>query len=470
MQERRIASVDEMFDLLASMADGKFATMCYVNAVPVYKTKAKVDLDKFGQDLDQNAPQDGTQDPVYDRLRQYHDDDKMKKLNLGGVVSVTRYNLNWSSEEAHNKNLARYMSKKDEIDKKWGIYKDPEDRRAGGFDAVNTFGTSLGTTDNTRNRAYIHQNTAKARIKSDIYAVDEQGNIIGIVNPQMIAAIKSPKSPDAAVKALQALQKTDDEIKQYQKEIADLNFRHQKFLVDKILYIVATIGEDKFVYINDYLAKNIDTKSKMEINTQQFIDLANKMFREDETMTESQCQRFNIIKEDLMKHIKQSVDTTQLDENYCRRIVEDAAARIVCEYDDYGYDDLDDDDDEQEISGFEQYEQDYPNGDFTPTEIDKDDLAHWCNTHVFGYVIPNIFTGQLQLRWADEKRLNCEMAYRIYNSDGIEHTHKADYYIERPYAGDFDNNYIAVFSIKNFIGDENKPVPCYIVYQKPKDE
>ena len=484
MQERRIASVDEMFDLLATMPNGKFATICYVNAVPVYKMKNKVDLDKFGQDLDKTAPQDGMEDQVHARLSQYRSDDKMKKMNnIGAFVSIQRYTLNWSSEESHRKNLARYMSKKDEIDKRWGIYKEPEDRREGGFDTVNSFGASVGDTENTRNRAYIHQNTAKARIKSEIFAVEENGDIIGFgfddnnqplgkVNPEMIKSLRQSKSKSSEVKALEALNKSDEEIKQYQKEIADLNFKHQKFLVSKILYIIATIGEDKFVYINDRLAENIDTKSKAVINTQQFIEIANRMYRQDETMTESRCRKFSLIKENLMKQITESIDTVKIDEGLYNRLIEDACHSILNEYgddEDYGYEDFDEEE-EEEIDPFEEYQQDYPNGDFNPSEMDVDDLAHWCNTHSFGYVIPNIFSGQLQFRWADEKRLNCEMAYRIYNSKGIQPTHDVDLYIERPLQNEFDEDYVAVYSVDGFIGDEGEPVRCYIVYQRPKDE
>lgn len=469
MNERRIASVDEMFDLLATMADGKFATMCYVNAVPVYKTKSKVDLDRFGQDLDKSQPQDGEQDPVYDRLRQYHDDDKMKKLNLGGIVSVTRYNLNWSSEETHNKNLSRYMSKKDEIDKRWGIYKEPEDRRAGGFDTVNTFGASLGTTDNTKNRAYIHQNTAKARIKSDLYAVDEEGNIIGgITKPELIQSLRSPKSPDPAIKALQALEKTDEEIKQYQKEIADLNFRHQKFLVDKILYIVATIGDDKFVYINDYLSKNIDTKSKMTINTQQFIDLANKMFVKDETMTEAQHHRFNVIKESMMRMLSTQYSADFLKESINTYIIEDACYHLMSEegLEDYGYEDDDWDDEEEETDPVEEYEKDYPNSDFNPSAITQSDLAKWCQNVGDFLFICKFPIGGLRVSAANSDGIQAEIVNDVYNCSGIEPTHEVDYMLN-PRKIDFEGSYVSVIKLKNAPSENGGDY--YIIYETPKD-
>lgn len=468
MQERRIASPDEMFDLLATMPDGKFATICYVNAVQLYKTKKAVNMDQFGADLDSNQPEGD--DPVYNQLRQYHDDDKVKKLPLACVVSVTRYNLNWASEERHNQHYAEFAAKKDEIDKRYGIYKEPEERRQGGFDAVNTFGASLGTTDNTRNRAYIHQNTAKARMKSDLYAVDAEGNITGTVNPAYIKSLRQPKT-DSAVNALRKLEKSEEEIAQYQQEIAALNFTHRKFLIDKILYIIATIGDDKFVYINESLSRNIDVKSKAVIDTSQFINLANQLFRQDDSMTESLSRNYKMIKEYVEQQIMANGNNKNLSESVQKTLIETVVRKALLEFteedQDYGYSDWEDFDEEQEedINPVMEYEQGYPNGNFDPSTMDQYDLAKWCRNcgdFLYIYQFP---LGGMKASAANTEGIQSEIIADIYNCSHIEATHEVDYLLN-PRSVDFEGCYVAVYKLCGVKGDNGD---YYIVYETPKD-
>lgn len=457
MNERRIATADEMFDLLSRMNAGKFVTICYVNAVPLLKTKRALNMDQFGADLDANQPGEGEDSTIYNQLRQYHSDEKMKKLPITGIVSVTRYNMQWSSEESFKKNRAEYAKKKDDIDKRYGIYKDPAERRAGGFAEVNTFGISVGNTDNTRNTAYIHQNTAKSRTSSQLYVVDNDGNIVSTVKNELIRSLRSVKS-DSNVTALRKIEKSEEEIAQYQKEVAALNFRERKFIVDKILYIVATIDKEKFVFINERLAEMVD--KGLKINNQQFIEIANRMYRQDDAMTESMCRRYNEIKESVAKQFGGS-----LNESNARFLSETVAEQLIREFaDDDGWGDWEDDE-EPEVDPYEEYEQDYPGSDFNPGEMGQYDLAKWCKTAGdFLYMYDSYFGG-LRPRAANSDSIVAEIVSDVYNCAYIEPTHEVDIYLN-PRQLDFEGNYIAVYKLHDVPGNDKKDY--YVIYEQPK--
>lgn len=459
MNERRIATANEMFDLLSRMNAGKFVTICYVNAVPLLKTKRAVDMNKFGADLDANQPGEDEDATVYNQLRQYQSDESMKKLPITGIVSVTRYNLQWSSEDSFWKNRAKYAQQKDEIDKRYGIYKDPSERRAGGFADTNTFGISVGNTDNTRNTAYIHQNTAKSRTSSQLYVVDNDGNIVSTVKNSLISALRSVKS-DSNVNALRKLEKSEEEIAQYQKEVAALNFRERKFIVDKILYIVATIDKEKFVFINDRLAEMVD--KGLKINNKQFIDIANQMYRQDDTMTESMCRRYHEIKEALAAKFG-----GQLNESNMRYLSENVASQLIREFaegeDDYG--DWEDEEADTEPDYFKEYEEDYPDTDFNPGEMGQYELAKWCQTAGDFLYIYDSYFGGMKARAANSGELASEVANDVYHCGYIEPTHEADAYLN-PRQVDFENNYIAVYKLHDVPGEDKKDY--YVVYEKPK--
>ena len=281
---RRLTNVDEMFDILSSMNAGKFATICYVNVAKLLKTKRSIDMNTFGQDLEANRREGDSF--WYDPLKKFHSDDSVKKNPIYAVISVTKYNLNWSTEKSYNKKFKDFSNKKDEIDKNWGIYKDPSERRKGGFSDINSMGISVGNTDNTINRAYIHQNTFNAKKASTYYVIDKDGNIQGEVPFGAIRSLISKTAP-SGVSALKKLQKTDEEIKQYLDEINKLKFSPRKFIVDKILYIVATVNGEKIFFINDRLPSEIN---EINVDSQSFIDMVKTSF--NQTVQEiTECYR-----------------------------------------------------------------------------------------------------------------------------------------------------------------------------------
>lgn len=283
---RRLTNVDEMFDILSSMNAGKFATICYVNVASLLRTKRSIDMEKFGQDLENNRREGDSF--WYDPLKKFHSDDSVKKNPIYAIISVTRYNLNWSTEESYNKNFKKYMDAKNAIDKRWEIYKEPEDRKPGGFSKVNSMGISVGNTDNTVNRAYIHQNTYNAKKITTYYVVNEDGKIQGEIPYEAIRSILSKKTK-SGINALKKLNKSDEEIKQYLDEIDSLKFNIGTFLVDKILYIVATVNGEKIFFINDRLPSEI---ANINVDSQSFIDMVRELFNKSYKDITEACIKF----------------------------------------------------------------------------------------------------------------------------------------------------------------------------------
>lgn len=120
-----------------------------------------------------------------------------------------------------------------------------------------------------------------------------------------------------------------------------------------------------------------------------------------------------------------------------------------------------DDEEEEELSPFEEYEQGYPNDDFDVSDMTPEQLATWCkNVGDFLYVFEGL--RGMSIMVANDSNIINDIVSDLYNCQRIEPTHEVDYLFysrER----EFINDYVCIFKI---IG--TKDGDYYIVYQEDK--
>ena len=142
----------------------------------------------------------------------------------------------------------------------------------------------------------------------------------------------------------------------------------------------------------------------------------------------------------------------KLMENSIRRILKEGILNDIDTYND---------EDEQELEPFEEYEKDYPNGDFDVSDMTPEKLAKWCqNVGDFLYVYEGL--RGLSIMCANVDNIVASIVSDLYNCRGIEPTHEVDYLFysrER----EFIYNYVCIFKV---IGTPDGDY--YVVYQEDK--
>ena len=243
---RRIASASEFFDILSSMKGGAFATIGYVTganlAIPQVKRK----------------------NPDTGRMKGYDDYETFGKSlgqegEVGGVIKLTSYTLNWSTPESLGKAYNKYKTDANNIRSEFGI--DPiQDRES--YKTTQSYGdngvsTYTGNNDDLRLHSYTAQNIHNARIKGMYYLVDMEGRIIKELDKSELMAYFKKSSEMSGVAALRKMGATEERIKEYIDKMNGLGMSYKNFEASSILYMVATVNGEKIVYINENLTQSV---------------------------------------------------------------------------------------------------------------------------------------------------------------------------------------------------------------------
>lgn len=129
-------------------------------------------------------------------------------------------------------------------------------------------------------------------------------------------------------------------------------------------------------------------------------------------------------------------------------------------------DNIEDDkeDEPEEINSYEEYKNDYPNSNFNPKDITREELEEFCdgsNDYLFIYDTP---FGRTVPRAANVSEIKADIAKDVAVCD-FTPTHEKDFYFEfNNNLVDFDRYYIVVFKLTN-IPDEKD---YYVIYEKEK--
>lgn len=289
---RKLVTAEELFDILAGMRPGRYATIAYVSSANL------------------SIPQVKRKNPETNRMKNFDDWESFGKElgvkdNIAGVVKLTRYTLNWSSADNFAKQYGDYKKGYDEIRQKYGLEasgnRESTHQRVqfGKGDDVKVY---KGDNEDLANNSYTEQNVYGAKVSTGYYLIRNDGSVIKeLSNDDVKKYLKTRET--AGVAALRKLGKDDATIQQYVNDIKNLKMNYVKFEASSILYIVTTVGTEKVMFINDHISRKLND---VVIAPDTFIQIATDKYNQDAALTEA----LNIAAEAAL--ITERIENTQI--------------------------------------------------------------------------------------------------------------------------------------------------------------
>lgn len=285
-------SRDEILDILDRADDaqnetnrGLFATVTYVKPENILKTKRSIDTNKLSTAL--GNYQDRSEEQWHKDLTAFGAAEKSNTPNpISAVITTTRYHLRWHSIKNYNNDYSQYRDSLANLRMSHGI-------------AIQTDGT-LGDNNNQRqsfdatDAARLNQtgnlardyNMAKlvGKPKSTAYIVDETGHIVSEIPGDVMWSIHGKVSPRGGVEAEVKKQLADqpEALEAYAKAKAELDakFNPKNLLFDRTLCICCSVDGVSYYYINDQLVSAIASKSEVNVNPQEMVEIAKEQLGE----------------------------------------------------------------------------------------------------------------------------------------------------------------------------------------------
>ena len=243
---RRIATANEFFDILSSMKGGCFATIGYVT----------------GANL--NIPQVKKKNPETGRMKGYDDYETFGKElghdgEVGGVIKLTSYTLNWSTPESIGKAYKKYKADANNIRSEFGLepMQDRESYKSTQEYGDNGISTYSGNNDELKLHSYTAQNVHNARTKGIYYLISTEGKVMREVDKSELLSYFKKKSEMSGVSALRKMGATEERIQEFIDKMNGLKMSYKNFEASSILYMVATVNGEKIVYINENLTQSV---------------------------------------------------------------------------------------------------------------------------------------------------------------------------------------------------------------------
>lgn len=274
-------SRDEIIDILNAQDEkgngGKFASITYVKPENIYKTKRSWRQKDVTDALNNHA--EHSSEDWYQKLNSYNDPTVKGYNPISAVIAVQRYVLNWTRDENYKKAYAEYKAKLSDLRMRNGVAIDSDGMLGDNHNQreKSDYGPQFNQTGNLSKDF----NTAKAKVDSTCYIVDDKGKVVSEIPEKVIESIKTPRSgakPEREVAkvlsgpALDAYMEAKAEL--------DKTFKTQNFVFDKILCISATVNGKSYYYINDMLKSPITPKSDVYVNPSDMVKIAEEQLGE----------------------------------------------------------------------------------------------------------------------------------------------------------------------------------------------
>lgn len=273
-------SRDEILDILDQADDQQnaknsnlFATVTYVNAANLLKTKRSIDVERLAGALDKHS--DKSEEPWHRDLTTFKDAEKGKNP-IGAVVTVTRYLLQWHTLKDYGRDYGEYHDALANLRMSHGIgiqtdgmLGDNHNQRqasdatgAGKFNQTTNFGRDFNM------RRCVNK-------KSTAYIVDETGHIVSEIPDDVMWSISSKRNNNP-VEAEVRNTLSGEALEAYTKAKAELDakFSGRNLLFDKMLCICCSVNGVSYYYINDALISKIAAKSDVNVNPQEMVKIA----------------------------------------------------------------------------------------------------------------------------------------------------------------------------------------------------
>lgn len=250
--DRELITANNFFDFKTSMRNGGFATIGYVT----------------GANLE--YPMIKKKNPETGRMKGYPDmnsvGEKLKYSgdSIGGIIKLTRYQINWNTADAMSKKYSKYKQDYNSLCDEYGC---PDGKITDGGkyktnninygdDSIKTYD---GDNEDLRGHEYTDQNTHGAVISSKYYLVDISGTIVRELDKEELKDyFKQKNSTSKAVTALRKMGTEETKIQEFINKINDLKMSYKRFEASSILYCVGAYKDDngklqKAIFINDKL-------------------------------------------------------------------------------------------------------------------------------------------------------------------------------------------------------------------------
>jgi len=264
--DRDDVDTNEFFDMISSMKGGAKASIGYISGAKL------------------NVPQIKKLNPETKRMKSFDDYDAFGKQlgeteKVTGVIKFACYLLNWRSPENMRKHYnTNYVDKVNSIRDTYGVAhmsrRKPYTQTA---DYGNGISIYNGDNEKLKGHSYSQQDIGKLTSKEkDVkyYLIGENGNILREVSMEELKPYFKASSVEG-IKAFRDMQKSDEEIAAYAKQIAELNFRYTSFEHSSIVFVITKINGEKKRFFNKNL---VSTIKGFNINSEEFINLAKKKY------------------------------------------------------------------------------------------------------------------------------------------------------------------------------------------------
>lgn len=270
---------DKILDLINSADEnsaGKFASITYVNAKPIYKTKRNWRADDVTSVLDKYS--DRNAEDWHQKLSAYNQPDAKGNNPITSVIAVQRYILNWPSDQSYAKAYGKYKTDLSNLRMSYGIGLDSDGMLGDNRNqrTKNDYGQQFNQTGNMSKDF----NIANSKVSSTAYFVNEEGNVVSEIPGDVVKTMMAPPSAPKPEKEI-GEKLSPEEVKAYMVAKAELdkNFKGLTLLFDKILCICIGVNGVSYYYINDALASPI-AKGGVNVNPQQMVEIAKEQLGE----------------------------------------------------------------------------------------------------------------------------------------------------------------------------------------------
>lgn len=272
-ETRVLKSANDAFDVMDKIGNNKFVCIGYV-------TSANLQI-----------PQVKRKNPETNRMKSYDDFETFASQighegEIGAIIKVTSYNIRYTAQDKWGEKYNKYKNGLNKIRGEFGLEpiqdKEGYTQKVDYGKGVTTYG---GNNDSLVGRTYSPQNTFGCKAKSMYYLVDTNGNIVGERTKDSVKQYLKAARKVEGVAALEKLGASEEKIEDFKNAVKGLGFSYKNFEFNSILYIAATVDGEKVIYINDNLARCVND---ININAQDFVDIAKKRYQEDLKEVEAQ--------------------------------------------------------------------------------------------------------------------------------------------------------------------------------------